>query len=120
MISIRAATNLFSRILTITIFITLLLIPIHVGATDLRGRIDGQHTYSPYPFPVNGARVDLYIWDGSWKLVYTTFSGPDGMYYMQNIRPNNNYYLQVNRSLNYPLTVNNTPYQDIPPILIRY
>lgn len=105
--------------LIIAIFtILLLILPPQAEATDLRGRIDGQHAYSPYSFPVSGVKVDLYLWIGRWETIYTTFSGSDGLYYMQNIRPGN-YYLQVN-GINYPLSVLNVPYQDIPPILIRY
>ena len=106
--------------LIIAIFtILLLILSLRTEATDLRGRIDGQHPYSPYPFPVSGVRVDLCIWSGRWDVIYTTLTGPDGMYYIQNVGPGN-YYLQINGTMNYPLSVLNVLYQDIPPILVRY
>jgi hypothetical protein len=98
----------------------LILSVIPADATDLRGRVDGRNRYSPYPFPVNGARVELYVRTGGrWQPIYNTFTGPDGMYYMRNIRPGNNYVLNVNGQ-NYPLSVFPSPYQDIPPIIISY
>jgi len=91
-----------------------------VEATDLRGRINGQSMYSSGVFPVTEARVDLFaLVNGMWRVVYTAFTGPDGMYYMRNIQPGK-YYIQVNGSRNYPLTVYPGEYQDIAPILIRY
>ena len=88
-------------------------------ATDLRGRIDGRHPYAPYPFPLNGARIDLYAMSPrGWILIRTTFTGPDGMYYLARIGAGQ-YNLQVNGILNFPLFVNNQAYQDIPPILFQ-
>jgi len=97
----------------------LILSVIPADATDLRGKVDGRNRYSPYPFPINGVRVDLYVWTGGgWQAIYNAFTGPDGMYYMRNIRPGN-YVLNVNGQ-NYPLSVSPNPYQDIPPIVISY
>lgn len=89
------------------------------GATDLRGRVDGMHAYSPYPFPIGGVRIDVIaptpqgdVW------VRSTLTGGDGMYYLQGMAPGI-YTLVVNGSLRFPLTVYNIPFQDIPPILYR-
>ena len=102
------------------ILILVIYSPQEALATDIRGRIDGQHAYSPYPFPVSGARIDLLRWTGgNWVPLYTTFSGPDGMYYIRNIPPGA-FYLQVNGMNHYSVTVFDMPLQDIPAILIRY
>jgi hypothetical protein len=90
------------------------------SATDLRGRIDGVNAYSPNPFPVRGAKVDLWYWNGAaWSLVYTYFTGFDGMYYIRNVIPGQ-YNIQINGMSYYPLTVYAAPLQDIPPISLRY
>ena len=109
-----------SRPLFIIVLFLVLFTSTQAAATDIRGRIDGQHSYSFNRFPVNGARIDLYYWAGrNWVLAGTAFSAPDGMYYMKNIPPGN-YNLQVNGILNFSITVHNMRFQDIPPILIRY
>lgn len=92
---------------------------LQAAATELRGRVDGVHPYAPYPFPLGGARVQLYVFtpQGPRPFVYT-YTGGDGMYYFTGIAPGN-YTLQVNGVLNFPLTVYPVPQQDIPPILWR-
>ena len=111
--------NRLGQAFTAALLALLIVSAIPAEATDLRGRVDGRNRYSPYPFPINGARVDLYVWaGGGWQLLYNAFTGPDGMYYMRNIYPGN-YTLNVN-GVNYPLSVYPIPYQDIPPIIIFY
>lgn len=91
----------------------------HSHATELRGRVDGRHPYAPYPFPVGGAMVGLYMLSPQGpRLITNVYTGSDGMYYFSRILPGV-YTLQVNGVLNFPLTVYPTPQQDIPPILIR-
>lgn len=88
-------------------------------ATELRGRVDGAHAYAPYPFPLAGARVDLYVNTPQGPvLVRYAFTGGDGIYFMPRINPGA-YTLQINGILKFPLFVNPQPYQDIPPILLR-
>ncbi len=89
-------------------------------ATDLRGRVDGMHPYAGQPFPMNGVRVDLWLMTPmGWQQVFTTFTGGDGMYYLQNIVPGQ-YTLQVNGLMNYPIVVQPVHYQDLPPILLGH
>ena len=114
--------DLLSIFVLIIFTLSILTTTIDAFATDIRGRVDAQHQYSGGPFTASGVRVDLYAYDGSlhtWRIIYTSYTGVDGMYYMRNIRPGD-YYLQVQYSSNYNIRVNNQPYQDIPPILLRY
>jgi hypothetical protein len=102
----------------IVISLVLTLMLPQVGATDLRGRVDGIHPYANSPFPFNGARVDIYSMTPQGPyLVYSTFTGADGMYYIR--IPPGNYVIQINGTLNFPLYVNNQSFQDISPILLR-
>jgi len=88
-------------------------------ATELRGRVDGIHPYAPRPFPLGGARVDLYMFSPQGpRQIRVTYTGSDGMYYFSGINPGT-YTLQVNGVLNFPLVVHPTPQQDIQPILLR-
>ena len=90
-------------------------------ATDLRGRVDGQHAYSRSGgFPLRDARIDLFEWRGNkWVSVQRTYTGGDGMFYLRNIRPGS-YYLQINGWLNVSVNVQPVQMQDLPPILYRY
>jgi len=106
--------------LCIFVLFLILLISTQVSATDIRGRIDGQHAYSSSRFPVRSARISFYYWTGKkWVSAGKAFTGPDGMYYMKNLRPGN-YTLQVNDKQNFSITIRNSRFQDIPSILIRY
>lgn len=103
-----------------TALLSLLLAAAPAWATDLRGRIDGYHPYAAQPFPMNGVRVDLWMMTPmGWQQVFATFTGPDGMYYLQNIMPGQ-YTLQVNGAMNYPIVVAPMDYQDLPPILLGH
>lgn len=94
-------------------------VALHSNATELRGRVDGIHPYAPYPFPLNGARIDLYMPSPQGpRWMANAYTGGDGMYYFSRIMPGV-YTLQVNGALNFPLTVYSVPQQDIPPILLR-
>ncbi|MCP3875644.1 MAG: carboxypeptidase regulatory-like domain-containing protein [Desulfobacteraceae bacterium] len=82
--------------------------------------VDLVHPYSNAPFPARGAEVTLYVQTQNGPMLVTSyFTGGDGMYYLQNIRPGN-YTLVVNRVLRFFITVYNIPLQDLPPILFRY
>lgn len=100
--------------------ILLLVLSLVANATNLRGRVDGMHTRSYAPFPLPRAQVQLFVPTARGpQLVYTYYTGSDGMYYMSNVRPGN-YLLMVNGTLRFPLSVHNVPLQDIPPILFSY
>ena len=89
------------------------------GATDLRGRVDGMHPYSPQPFPIGGVRIDIFAPSPQGTvLVRSTLTGGDGMYYLPGMAPGV-YTLVVNGFLQFPLNVYPAPFQDIPPILYR-
>lgn len=100
-----------------------LILAVFIGSpaagADLRGRIDGMHAYSNYPFPLGGVRVDVYAFTPSGPVpVRSAVTGGDGMYYLPGMAPGP-YELVVNGRLRFPLQVHNVPYQDIPPILLR-
>jgi hypothetical protein len=100
-------------------FIAVLFWLSSAGATDLRGRVDGMHAYSPQPFPIGGVRIDILAPSPQGDvLVRSTLTGGDGMYYLQGMYPGS-YAIVVNGFLRFPLTVYNVPFQDIPPILYR-
>jgi hypothetical protein len=78
-----------------------------VGATDLRGRVDGLSG----PLPL----VDVALFagqNGTFTLVHKTVTDRDGMYYFTGVRPGQ-YVLQL-AGVNYPLDVGTGPTQDIP------
>src|SRR2546426_483684 len=92
-----------------------------VFATDLRGRVDGQHA-DDAPFPVGGAKVDLYSVNpaGQWKRLASVVSGGDGMYYFKDINAGD-YFLQVNGKTNFRLAVKaGAQHQEIPPLVVKY
>ena len=93
----------------------LALAALPAGATDLRGRVEGQNAYSASPFALNGARVELV--DRNGRTVGTYSTGPDGMYYFRNVAPGA-YTLRVNKR-SYPVTVEANVAQDIRPIRIQ-
>lgn len=97
------------------LFLLVLAIPSLADAANLRGRIDAANRFSRVPYPLGRAVVDLCF--GRNKTRYIT--GPDGMYYFGNIFPGR-YVLEINGRLRYPITVGNQPYQDLPPIVLRY
>lgn len=104
----------------LTTLLLLLLLPLVAAATNLRGRIDGMHAYSYAPFPLPNAQVQLFMMTPYGpQLVYTYFTGSDGMYYLPNIMPGN-YVLVVNGTMQFPLAVFDVRLQDIPPILFSY
>lgn len=106
---------------TIKYFILIvILFPSLSYATNLRGRVDAIHPYSNGPFPARDVIVQLFIQTPNGpSLVNQYFTGSDGMYYLQNIMPGQ-YILLINNTLNFPLIVFDTRFQDIPPILLRY
>lgn len=102
------------------IAVLIIIIPSVSDATNLRGRIDGRNQYSGVPYPVGHASVNLYFQvPGGWRMIAGTRTGFNGMYFFKNIAPGY-YVLQVNGRQNYPISVYNQPYQDIPPILLQY
>lgn len=102
------------------VFLVVILFPAICFATNLRGRVDAVHSYSNAPFPARGIQVQLFLEtpEGP-KLAASYATGGDGMYYLQNIAPGN-YTLVVNNNLRFPITVSDTRFQDLPPVLIRY
>lgn len=87
------------------------------AATDLRGRVDSRNPYNGWLFPRSGAEVVLFYWNGgTWLPALTTYSGTDGMYYLQQVTPGN-YQLRVN-GIWFPLAVSSQPVQDISPVLV--
>jgi hypothetical protein len=110
-------TNRILRVLAL--FGVLSLVSLQSIATDLRGRVDGMHSYAQRPFPLSGARVDLYLSTQRGQvLIRSAYTGGDGIYYMWGINPGL-YTLQVNGRSLYPLRVNAQPRQDIKPILFQ-
>jgi hypothetical protein len=92
-------------------------------ATDLRGRVDGIHGYSPAPFRMAGVQVTIFAQPNpymgtSYTPVATAVTGSDGMYYFRNIPPGN-FVLQVG-GVNYPLQVFPQAAQDIQAVLLRF
>ncbi|SIS65663.1 hypothetical protein SAMN05421686_103120 [Thalassolituus maritimus] len=100
-------------------FTILLLLSDLALATNLRGRVDIRHPYTGDLFPASGATVELIVFTNFGpQLVYTYFTGSDGMYYMPNIIPGN-YILRINGYLDYQVQVVNMPYQDLQPVLMQ-
>jgi hypothetical protein len=93
-------------------------------ATDLRGRVDGKHNYSPVPFPMPRAQVTIFVTQqnpaGGVNYIQkaTTVTGADGMYYFRDIPPGD-FILQINGT-NYPLKVLPQPVQDIQAVLLSF
>jgi hypothetical protein len=101
------------------IVISLLLLGAWVnraGATNLRGRIVHYDPYSRNLYPMPNIRVDLYVFNGGWVDIGYAFSGPDGMYYFNNVAPGANFLIQVNGVFYppQPLFLANVPLLDIP------
>ncbi len=100
-------------------FTILLLLSELAMATNLRGRVDIRHPYSGDLFPASGATVELIVFTNFGpQLVYTYFTGSDGMYYMPNIMPGN-YILRINGYMDYQVQVGNMHYQDLRPVLVQ-
>ena len=93
----------------------LLMISLVAGATDLRGRVEGQNAYASSPYAINGARVDLM--DPGGRQVASYLTGPDGMYYFRRISPGK-YVVRV-RNKSYPITVRDEPAQDLGPVRVQ-
>jgi hypothetical protein len=97
-----------------TIFLVLLSLAVSSLATDLRGRLRGYNSYYNSFYPASGVQVIFSQWDGyKWSPIAKTYTQRDGMYYIS-LYPGN-YYIQA-PGINLPLTVYNTPAQDIPEI----
>lgn len=111
---------LIRKSIIIAMALSIMLIPSISAAVDLRGRIDGRNQYTGAPYPIGGANVSLFIQTpGGWQPVATYMTGFDGMYFFRNIFPGY-YVLQINGRQNYPITVFNQPFQDLPPVVIQY
>jgi len=90
------------------------------GATDLRGKVEGTHSYTSRAFPARGVSVVLYQKrSGQWQRLHRTVTGPDGMYYLRNVAPGE-YWLRVDRRHDYRINVRPQGVQDIQPIQLRY
>jgi hypothetical protein len=94
------------------------------AATDLRGRVDGIHGYSPVPFPMARVQVTIFVaqQNAAGGVNYipqaTTITGSDGMYYFRGIPPGV-FVLQIGTA-NYPLQVLPQPVQDIQAVLLNF
>lgn len=103
-----------------SLFALLLALPMVADATDLRGRLDGQHRYARTPYPIADGIAELYVHEPrGWLLLGRYITGSDGMYYFPNVMPGD-YVIRINGRQNYPIRVLDQPYQDLPPILIGY
>lgn len=92
-------------------------------ATDLRGRVDGIHNYSPVPFPVAQIQVSILAtqqtpWGPTYVPLMTVVTGSDGMYYFRNA-PAGDFVLQVGAAF-YPLRIYPQQAQDIQAVLVRF
>ncbi|MGF1764516.1 hypothetical protein [Aliivibrio kagoshimensis] len=104
----------------IVLFMTLLLAPFLVNATNLRGQVKGANPYSRTPYPLERVTVDLYMPSSmGWRAIGRYVTGPDGMFYFSNIAPGQ-YSIQINGRQNYAINVFNSVNQDLPPIFISY
>ena len=83
-------------------------------AVNLRGRVDAQNPFSRQTLPLPGARVDLWY---QGQLVRTTITGPDGFYYFNS--GTGDHEIVVNGQVRVHVSIQNQPWQDIPPILAR-
>jgi len=112
---------MLSRKCIALIIIIMAVITSNSYAAKIRGRVDGGNQYSGAPYPIGNVVVVLYYQSGpnTWQSIARYTTGFDGMYYFNNIDPGA-YVIQLNGRQNYPITVSNQPYQDLPPILIRY
>lgn len=109
----------YIKLIIVVLFLTA---PLILNAIDLRGRIDGYNRYYQAPYPLARVTVDLYVQDQyGWRQIGRYITGPDGMYYFQNVLYGYNYSIQVNGRQNYPITVFSSPLkQDLPPIILMY
>lgn len=102
------------------LLVTFVILSSQAFATSVRGQVVGRNPFAPYPYPLPGVSVEIYMTGQfGWQLIYRFITGPDGMYYIPNIAPGS-YTIQINGRLNYPLFVGNQPSQDVPPILVMY
>jgi hypothetical protein len=85
------------------------------AGADIRGRVEGQNRYSPNPFPIRGAKVELMDARGQ-RVVATSYAGQDGLYYFSNIQ-SGNYVVRVNGKY-FPIVVRTAPKQDIAPVRV--
>jgi hypothetical protein len=88
-------------------------------AVDIRGRVDGRNAYTPRPYPIAGVPVTLFVHQQptGWRVLANAYTGPDGIYYFRGVPPGS-YVLQV-QGRNFPVTLSQSPFQDIPPLLIQ-
>jgi len=103
--------------MTVGVAMLLSAVPLAAEATDLRGRVEGLNTYSPTPFPVRAAQVEL-MDARDRRVVAASHAGPDGMYYFSSISPGD-YLLRVNGRY-FPVTVQAIAHQDIAPVRLEF
>lgn len=108
------------KYIALLVFTVVVAMPLVSDAANLRGRLNGQNRYSVAPYPIAGAVVELFVRDqNNWRSLGRDLTGSDGMYFFPEVKPGM-YVLQINGRQNYPIRVGASPYQDLPPILIRY
>ena len=102
------------------IILAFILFPSLSLGTNLRGRIEASHAYASAPFPAHGVQVELFRLTQKGAVSAGSYiTSNDGMYYFQNIPPGS-YSIIVNNYLEFQLSIRNSSYQDVPPILLRY
>jgi hypothetical protein len=114
---LRGTQSLIGLGKTIGLAMLCLAIPLAAAATDIRGRVEALNRYSPNPFPVRGARVELMDARGQ-RVVAASYAGQDGMFFFSNISPGN-YAIRVNDKY-FPVMVQAVPRQDIAPVRLRF
>jgi len=94
------------------ILIIAILCSQYVGAqnytgTNIRGKIVTFNAYYNTMVPLQAAVVSLYLfnaYNNQWMLISETITNLEGFYFLYNV-PVGNYFLQVNRLKNYPISV---------------
>lgn len=85
---------------------------------DIRGQIQTYSRFDSEYVALPNTSVDLYTYNnGNWEIISQTLSNQDGYYFFYDIAPGN-YYIQVNKSKNYRISVTKAKtrkqFQDLP------
>jgi hypothetical protein len=114
----KADATLVRRVLPALVALILACLSLSASAVDIRGRVDVRNAYSPRPFPLAGATVTLFVRQPTgWRVIANASTGPDGLYYFRGVAPGS-YVLQV-QGRNFPITLSQASFQDVPPLLVQ-
>jgi hypothetical protein len=115
----KSRTTPMRRIVSTCVACLLAVFAFCAYAVDIRGRVDGRNAYTPRPYPIAGVPVTLFVHQQptGWRVLANSYTGPDGIYYFRGVPPGS-YVLQV-QGRNFPVTLSQSPFQDIPPLLIQ-